>query len=121
MADGKPFSDDEDSREDEGPPELIFPSFPKLPSGASLIPFSESEVKGTWIPPFSANREEGDKSEFGWFFRISYRRAYVKLVLGPLVETLLLLTTIKAFLSWRWSVLTPGSIIPLKSVRGIRK
>ncbi|KGB79144.2 hypothetical protein CNBG_4982 [Cryptococcus deuterogattii R265] len=61
VADDKPFSDDEDSLEDEGPPELIFPPFPKLPSGASLIPFSESEVKDPWIPPFSANREEGDK------------------------------------------------------------
>lgn len=85
VADDKPFSDDEDSLEDEGPPELIFPPFPKLPSGASLIPFSESEVKGAWIPPFSANRVEGDKSEFGRFIRISYCRAHVKLVFGPLV------------------------------------
>ncbi|KIY36950.1 hypothetical protein I305_00038 [Cryptococcus gattii E566] len=62
VADDKPFSDDEDSLEDVGPPELIFPPFPKIPSGVSLIPFSESEVKGAWIPPFSANREEGDKN-----------------------------------------------------------
>lgn len=85
VAGDKPFSDDEDSLEGEGPPELIFPPFPELPSGASLIPFSEYEVKGVWIPPFSANREEGGKSEFGRFIRISYRRAHLKLVLGPLV------------------------------------
>ncbi|OXB33725.1 hypothetical protein J007_06604 [Cryptococcus neoformans] len=62
VADDRPASDDEDSLEDEGPPELAFPPFPKLPSGASLIPFSESEVKGAWVPPFSANREEGGKN-----------------------------------------------------------
>lgn len=85
VADDKLFSDDEDSLEDVGPPELIFPPFPKLPSGVSLIPFSGSEVKGAWIPPFSANREEGDKSEFGRFIRIPDHRAHVGLVLGPLV------------------------------------
>lgn len=65
VADDRPASDDEDSLEDEGPPELTFPPFPKLPSGASLIAFSESDVKGAWVPPFSANREEDGKSEFG--------------------------------------------------------
>lgn len=118
VADGRPSSDDEDSLEDESPPELIFPPFPKLPSGASLIPFSESEVKGAWIPPFSANREEDGKSESSGF---SYHLAHVRPVHGPRVQTLLLLTTTKVFLSWRWSAHTPALTILLKSVRDTRK